>query len=237
MTDMDANRRLFLGVYDDRVVTFADLLMLEEEASGKFYGMAPGWKAETPLDISATTLMFGIQTWRTMRRPNLFWPIAPQGSDAFSFNLLWQMSEHDPEGPYALLRKLPLARARPSGGEPGDDVGMAFAAGLIAGLLDPTDVRMRSFVKARAQANEMLLGFTQVRKTAAEDRRARLLAFARAMIADDPHATTAEIARAFRAKHRPKAAASTDLEETEIRAWRKSGELPARVFRKIARDS
>lgn len=240
MIDEDALRHQLLSFHPDRPITDDELLEIEGGAVAVSYSTGEGWLADAPQDMSALALMFGIAAWRSKPgRPSVYWPTAAEGTDAFSFNLLWQMSDADPD-PFAMLRKLPLEQWNPFGEHTSDSVAIAFAAGLAVGVhghLGALSPQVKAHLESRARVNEMLVGFTEERKTAAEERRAKLFSFATEIIGSDPHATTAQIARAYRKAHRPKAAQSTDLEETEIRAWRKSGGLPARVLRKVARDS
>ncbi|MNS00326.1 hypothetical protein D3C72_315750 [compost metagenome] len=186
-----ARNREFLGVQTGRAITDSDLDTIENGAATVAYSTVLGGLRDPHQDIGAVALMFGIEHWRASKRTEaLWWPLAEEGSDAFRFNILWQMSVIDPAGPYPQLRKLPIERARPQDVPAGDLVSMAFNAGLAAGALGTASRQdvARGGGASRSRVTEMPLSYTQDRKDAAEERRDLLLSFARAKIeADPPH--------------------------------------------------
>ncbi len=237
MIDRDEINRTFLTSDAGRPITADDFDQILGGAVARAHTISPAWSPADRQDMTAVALMFAIRHWRRRKQAAaLFWPAAEEETTAFCWNLLFQMATIDPDGPFQQLRIMVSQQGAADFGLPeGDIASAAFYAGFALGVDGGSAKGL--LTTTRSQVNDMLLSYAHARKEAADDRRGRLLAFAQAMIDANPHATTAEIARAFRKQHRPTAALSTDLEETEIRAWRKSGVLPARVLRKNARPS
>ena len=170
MIDEAAVRRRFFAFDAGRPMTQDDLLVVMGGAVATSHSTGQGWRADDPQDMGALALMFGIKAWNSgVDRPDIYWPMAEEGTHAFSFNLLWQMSESDPDGPFLMLRKLPLEQANPLGERQSDLVGIAFAAGLAVGVNGKgpgISGAVKAHLESRARVNEMLAGFTKARKTA-----------------------------------------------------------------------
>lgn len=236
MIDQNEINRAFLTFDADRPVTAEGFEQLLGGAVARAHATSPTWSPADRQDMTAVALMFAIRHWRMRKQSaELFWPIADEETTAFCWNLLFQMSEIDPEGPFRQLRFMVAERGAVDFGKPeGDTASMAFYAGFALGVDGGS---AKGLMTTRSQMNDLLLSYTQARKEAAENRRSTLLTFAAAMIESDPHVSTAEIAREFRKVHRPTSALSTDLEDREVSAWRRAGVLPERVLRKIANKS